>query len=95
MATTRKQTRSVEPGRTYSGEDLDCLLEITDEDKQNADAELERLEREGQVWKGRLDETEEGRRLLANPKFRATIEAARKSRAQAHQRDAQRESMVD
>jgi hypothetical protein len=32
----------------------------------------------GKVWWGRLDETEEGRRLLANPKFRELLEEARR-----------------
>ena len=64
--------------RGSTGEDLDARYEITEEEKRAAEAELDRLEREGQVWRGRLDETEEGRRLWANPKFRAAIEQARR-----------------
>ena len=63
--------------RGGTGEDLDARYGITEEEKRAAEAELDRLEREGQVWWGRLDETEEGRRLWANPKFRAAIERAR------------------
>ena len=33
----------------------------------------------GKVWWGRLDETEEGRRLLANPRFVQLMEEARRS----------------
>ncbi len=63
--------------RGGTGEDLDARYGITEEEKRAAEAELDRLERDGQVWRGRLDGTEEGQRLWANPKFRAAIEQAR------------------
>ena len=39
---------------------------------------VKRVTPAGRVWWGRLDETEEGRRLLVNPKFRKLMEEARR-----------------
>ncbi len=38
---------------------------------------MKRTER--RIWKGRIEETEEGRRLLANPAFVAALEQGRRS----------------
>jgi hypothetical protein len=42
---------------------------------------LKRTSRTGLIWKGRLVDSEEGRRLLANPAFRQALEDARHSGA--------------
>ncbi len=66
-----------------TGEDLDARYGITEEETGTAEAELERLERAGQVWQGRLEDTAEGARLWADPVFRAAIEAGRASRGRS------------
>lgn len=72
-------TPGCEGGAT--GDDLDARYGITEAEKGAAEAELDRLERAGQVWQGRLDDTAEGRRLWGDPQFRAAIEAGRASPA--------------
>jgi hypothetical protein len=79
MSAAKNKQPKLAPGRTYTGADLDELLDVSDEEKRVAAEELARLEREGKVWKGRLEETDEGRRLWATPKFRSLIEAARRN----------------
>lgn len=66
-----------------TGEDLDARYGITEAERAAAEAELDRLERAGQVWQGRLEDTAEGARLWADPVFRAAIEAGRESRGRS------------
>jgi hypothetical protein len=54
---------------------LEARFGITPDEQAAAAAALRELEQDGQVWRGPVDASEEGRTLLANPAFREALAA--------------------
>jgi hypothetical protein len=61
--------------RGATTKELEARFGITLDEQAAAAAALRELEQDGQVWRGPVDASEEGRALLANPAFREALAA--------------------